>query len=101
MAEIRLLPGSEWLSDRQLGRERSKMPMIFDVAMSQLIRERLQKDRRTSGLTVDVSCSDGSISLIGSVDTEEQRDTAVFLVEGLAGVRSVLDHIIVRRPIVR
>lgn len=74
------------------------MPMIYDVAMTQLIRERLQNDRRTAGLTVDIVCTDGSISLIGSADNDEQRDTAVWLVEGMAGVRSVLDQIIVRRP---
>lgn len=72
------------------------MPMIFDVAMGQLIRERLQRDKRTAGVTVDVSCADGCISLIGEVDTEEQKSAALFIIEGLSGVRSVMDQIIIR-----
>ena len=101
-AEIRLLPGTRYVPpNRRLGREGPDMPMIYDVALTQLIRERLQSDRRTSGLTVDVSCCDGSICLIGRVDTEEQKDTALFLVEGMNGVRSVLDQIVVRHPAIR
>jgi len=75
-----------------------EVPLIFDEALSQLIRKRLQEDRRTAGATVDVTCSDGSICLLGYVDTEEQKDAAVFLVHGLTGVRSVTDQIIVRQP---
>ena len=73
------------------------MPMIFDVVLSQLVRERLQRDARTAGMTVDVNCSDGDICLIGNVDTEEQKDTALFLVQGLTGVKSVMDQIIIRQ----
>ena len=77
------------------------MPMIFDVALSQLIRARLQQDIRTAGATVDVSCTDGTICLIGQVDTEEQKDTALFLVEGLIGVKAVMDQIVVRNSALR
>lgn len=79
------------------GKEVSGMPMIFDMAMCQLVRERLQHDARTAGMTVDVSCSNGYISLVGSVDTKEQKDTAIFLLEGLTGVKSVTDQIVVRQ----
>ena len=77
------------------------MPFIFDEALGQLIRERLQQDKRTAGATVDVRCSDGSICLVGRVDTEEQKDAALFLVEGLTGVKSVMNQIIVREAIAR
>ena len=82
---------------RAAEREWTKMPMIFDEALGQLIRKRLQEDKRTAGATLDVSCCDGCICLLGHVDTEEQKDAAVFLVEGLTGVRSVIDQIIVRQ----
>ena len=89
-----------WRGKRRLddsGKGVSGMPMIFDVALSQLVRERLQHDARTAGVTVDVSCSNGDICLIGRVDTEEQKDTALFLVQGLTGVKSVMDQIIIRQ----
>ncbi len=73
------------------------MPFIYDAALDQLVRERLQNDKRTAGLTLDVSCADGSICLTGRVDTEQQRDAVLFLVEGLTGVRSIEDKIIVKQ----
>ncbi|MBI2842445.1 MAG: BON domain-containing protein [Armatimonadetes bacterium] len=74
------------------------MPMIFDEAMGQIIRERLMQDRRTAGLTVEICCNDGCICLVGQADSVEQRDAAIFLIEGLTGVRSVMDQIVVRNP---
>ena len=75
------------------------MHMIFDEALGQTIRARLQQDRRTAGVTVDVNCCDGCICLVGNVDSNEQKEAAVFLVEGLAGVRSITDQIIVRQAV--
>lgn len=72
------------------------MPIMMDNALNQIIRERLQQDRRTAGATVDVNCCEGCISLVGRVDTEEQKQAAVFVVEGLTGVRMIHDHIVVR-----
>lgn len=72
------------------------MPIIFDVALEQLVRARLQGDSRTAGVMVDVCCEDGCICLIGRVDNTEQKQAAEFLVEGLTGVRSVLNQITVR-----
>lgn len=75
------------------------MPMIFDEALGQLIRARLMQDRRTAGVTVDVCCNDGCICLTGLVDSPHQKETAVFLVEGLTGVRSVTDQIVVKNSV--
>ncbi len=74
------------------------MPIVYDVAIVQLIRERLQQDARTAGAMVDVDCTDGAVCLIGQVDTKEQKDTALFLVAGLTGVSSVTDRISIRQP---
>lgn len=72
------------------------MPMFHDEALSQLIRQRLMADCRTAGVTVEVNCSDGCICLLGHVDSAEQRKTAELLIEGMTGVRSVLNRIMVR-----
>jgi osmotically-inducible protein OsmY len=73
------------------------MPIIFDVALTQLIRERLQQDARTAGAMIDVSCTDGAICLIGHADTQEQKEATLFVVKGMIGVRSIMDQIIIRR----
>jgi osmotically-inducible protein OsmY len=77
------------------------MPMIFDEAMGQLIRQRLMQDRRTAGVTIAITCADGCISLMGRVDTEEQKNATLFLINGMAGVRSVHDQIIVKQGTIR
>ena len=72
------------------------MPMFLDEALGQMIRQRLLQDKRTAGLTVDVCCSNGCICLVGHVDSRAQKDAALFLIEGLPGVRSVSDQMIIR-----
>lgn len=73
------------------------MSVVLNEMMSQMIRHRLQQDRRTAGATVDVMCRDGQICIAGHVDSEEQKQAAVFLVEGIAGVNDVLVEIVVRQ----
>jgi osmotically-inducible protein OsmY len=73
------------------------MPLFYDEALIQLVRQRLMQDNRTAGVTVDVGCTDGCICLMGRVDTLEQAETAELVVEGMIGVRSVLNNIIVRQ----
>ncbi len=73
------------------------MPLFYDEALIQLVRQRLMQDRRTAGVTVDICCTDGCICLMGRVDRLEQAETAEVLVQGMLGVRSVLNNIVVRR----
>lgn len=70
---------------------------IGNEALVALIRDRLLQDSRIAALAIDVCCSDGYVSLVGSVDTLDQKDLAVRLVTGLIGVRNVVDELQVRR----
>ena len=69
---------------------------IRNQALVAVIRDRLMADGRISALAIDVSCAEGFVCLIGSVDTAEQRDLAVELVTGMVGVRNVQDELFVR-----
>jgi|GEM_PF-6089320 osmotically-inducible protein OsmY len=73
------------------------MSVVFDEMLNQLILQRLMYDRRTAGAVLDVNCKDGCVCLTGCVDTLEQKEAALFLVEGLTGIKEVNDRIIVRQ----
>ena len=69
---------------------------IKNEALVTLIRERLLQDSRIAALAIDVRCSDGYVSLIGHVDTPDQKKLTVELIRGLIGVRNVVDELRVR-----
>jgi len=69
---------------------------IGNHAMIALISERLSCDSRLASQAIDVCCADGFVSLVGCVDTIEQKKLAVHLVIGLIGVRNVKDELVVR-----
>ncbi|MHB9035512.1 MAG: BON domain-containing protein [Armatimonadota bacterium] len=73
------------------------MSLINDALMA-MICDRLACDRRVSALPIDVCCCDGQVSLIGVVDTAEQKRLALDLVSGVMGVHSVIDQIMVKLP---
>jgi osmotically-inducible protein OsmY len=60
------------------------------------VRDRLLTDHRLSAQPIDACCCDGCVSLVGFVETVEQKQLAVELVSGLIGVQSVRDEIVVR-----
>ena len=69
---------------------------IGNQVLGALVRDRLLGDCRLAAQPIDVSCCDGCVSLIGFVDTPEQKQLAMQLVMGLIGVRSIEDEIVVR-----
>ncbi len=69
---------------------------ICSEALVALVRDRLLSDYRLAAQPIDACCCDGCVSLVGFVDTDEQKQLAVQLVVGLIGVRSVKDEIVVR-----
>ena len=69
---------------------------IENEALVALIRARLLQDSRIAALAIDVCSCDGHVSLIGSVDTPDQKKLTVELVRGLIGVRNVVDELRVR-----
>ena len=73
---------------------------VGNEALVALVRDRLMGDSRTAAQPIDVCCSEGFVSLIGFVDTLEQKSLAVQLVTGLIGVRNIKDEIVVRSLVV-
>lgn len=69
---------------------------IGNEALVGLIRSRLTQDSRISALAIDVCCADGFVSLIGVVESAEQKKLAVDLVTGMIGVRNVKDELRIR-----
>ena len=69
---------------------------IKNQALMEAIRDRLLEDSRIASLAIDVSCADGFVCLVGSVDTVEQTELAVKLITGMVGVRNVREELRVR-----
>jgi osmotically-inducible protein OsmY len=67
-----------------------------DEALSQRVRHALMQDRRVGGLPIMIRAANGEISLKGRVDTQEQRELACMVAQGIPGVRSVsVDELLV------
>ena len=66
-------------------------------ALVSIIRDRLMRDSRIAALSIDISCSEGYVSIVGVVDSPEQRDLIINLVSGMIGVRNVMDQLTVKR----
>lgn len=67
------------------------MSVLGDKALRQLIRDRLMSDTRLAGQCITVSVNRGHVALLGTVDGDEIRRTAVQLVKGIAGVRGEVE----------
>lgn len=68
-------------------------------ALISIIHDRLMRDSRIAAFTIDISCSDGYVSLNGVVDSVEQRELIINLVSGMIGVRNVRDQLKMRSKI--
>jgi osmotically-inducible protein OsmY len=73
---------------------------LKEQVLAGIIRCRLAEDKRTGGQSIDVYVSGGDIILLGTVDSDEQKETAGTIVRGLVGVREVVDRIVVRQQII-
>lgn len=69
---------------------------IENEALVSAVRGRLMQDHRLAALAIDVCSADGHVSLMGCVDTIEQKTLTIELVRGLIGVRKVTDELLVR-----
>ena len=65
------------------------------LAIIQVITQRLAADTRLAGLPIYADVVDGQIVIRGTCDSEEQRHIIRELVQGIAGVKCV-EHIRVR-----
>lgn len=64
---------------------------IQDEALAGMVQSALIQDKRISGQAIAARVAEGDVFLKGVVDTEEQRDLAVLVVRGVAGIRHVND----------
>lgn len=62
---------------------------VADEALKTSVRSTLEKDKRFSGLPVDVRVCNGEVFLKGKVETLQQADAVQFIVSGIPGVRHV------------
>ena len=70
---------------------------LSNARIEQLIEERLRNEPELADTNVRVETSDKSIRLSGAVDTDQQRELALRIVQSYAGDRKIVDKIKVRR----
>jgi osmotically-inducible protein OsmY len=62
---------------------------IQDEVLSTLVRNAVVQDKRIGGQAIVARVVDGEVFLKGIVDLQEQKELAVMVVRGIAGVRHV------------
>ncbi len=67
-----------------------------DQRMADAIAQRLREDGQLHGYTLDVGFESGVAEVSGTVADRAQHDTALHLVQSVAGVQRVVDHIEIR-----
>ena len=65
------------------------MVSIQDEALAEMVRQALMNDKRIGGQAIAARVTDGEVFLKGIVDTEEQRELALMVIGGIAGVRHI------------
>jgi len=76
-------------------------PMITDTSISDAIEDELLLDRNIRAHLIDVTTSEGIVTLSGSVDNILAKQRARRIAEMVKGVRAVVNTITVRPPILR
>jgi len=71
--------------------------LLRDEAIAQFLRSKLSEDTRTCGQTIEVLADNDDIILVGTCDTEEQKQVAHMIALGTCGVRHVSVNIRVRK----
>lgn len=70
---------------------------IQDEALTAMVRNAIAQDKRIGGQAIAVRVAQGEVLLKGIVDIEEQRELALLVARGIAGVRGVsIDELLVR-----
>lgn len=68
---------------------------IGDTALTAKIKAALLAEPNLKSLAIDISTSDGIVTLYGTVDTPAIRDRVVQVVSGVNGVKSVKNNLVV------
>ncbi|MCL5105289.1 MAG: BON domain-containing protein [Armatimonadetes bacterium] len=62
---------------------------IQDEVLAGLVRNAVVQDKRIGGQAIVARVVEGEVFLKGTVDTEEQKELAILVTRGIAGVRHV------------
>ncbi|MCE5197907.1 MAG: BON domain-containing protein [Armatimonadota bacterium] len=62
---------------------------IQDEALAGRVSNAMTQDRRIGGQAIAVRVAESEVFLKGIVDTQEERDLAVLIAQGVTGVRQV------------
>jgi hyperosmotically inducible protein len=62
---------------------------VDDVTITSSVKSRFVADPTVSASAINVDTSRGVVSLTGFVDTEQERQRAIQIAQGVAGVRQV------------
>jgi hyperosmotically inducible periplasmic protein len=68
-----------------------------DAAISKAVKENFVKDKSVNLRDVNVKTTNGSVDLSGTVSSLEAREHAVKLAWRVAGVQSVVNHLVVKK----
>ncbi|MCE5315063.1 MAG: BON domain-containing protein [Armatimonadota bacterium] len=73
------------------------MKTVREEAIIQLVQQRLNQNKLTSGETIYVTFQNGDVLLVGWCDYEEQKIAAERIVSGTYGVVRVVSQLKIRR----
>jgi osmotically-inducible protein OsmY len=71
---------------------------LSDNAIHDAVMRKLAEDQVVKGGGLEVEVKDGAVTLKGSVEYENQKTRAEKMAKKVAGVKSVVNQITVRRP---
>jgi hyperosmotically inducible protein len=72
--------------------------VISDSGLTAKIKSKMALDDTVKALAIDIDTTNGVVTLSGNVSSEAEHSKAVQLAKETQGVRSVVDHLAVRRP---
>lgn len=70
---------------------------MSDAAVSQDVTNRLERDVELGSFDLQVTAKDGIVTLIGTVDDEQQRNDAARIAHEAAGVKQVVNRVVAER----
>ena len=77
--------------------EMTRVESDEDAAISKAVKENFLKDKAVDLTDVTVKTTNGSVDLRGTVPSLEAREHAVKLAWRVAGVQSVVNHLLVKK----
>ncbi len=78
---------------------KSKPPATDDASLNAQVQGRLSADQNLSGQTIQASVTAGVVTLNGSVTSDTARSIATGDVAQIAGVKTVVDNLVVQTPL--